>query len=232
MAELIVSLDVVERKKLEEVVARVGDMVDFFKVGMVPFLQFGTPLIKYLHDRGKKVFLDLKFHDIPNTVEMATQIACSMNVAMLNVHLLGGEEMLERAVRARDSTGASTLLVGVTLLTSLSRQDILGIGFTRDIQDQIALLAELAYSHRLNGVVCSIRDLSFLRQKFSRPFLMICPGIRPKTTRDDQKRTGTAGEAVLLGADFIVVGRPVIESSEPEMVVAQLLGEMEEAENA
>ncbi len=230
MPELIVSLDISERKNAEAIIEKLSSSVIFYKIGAIPFTAFGPEIIRQLVFSGKKVFLDLKFFDIPNTIENTVQCACSMGVELLTVHILGGRNMLKAAVRARNRTNPGTRIIGVTILTSFSDDDIKEIGFSDDINKQVLNLAEIGYDCGIDGIVCSVQELGFLRKRFGPPFLMVCPGIRAKLSDDDQKRTATVSQAVKAGADYIVVGRPVIESENPLLVVEQFKKEIIENE--
>jgi len=230
MAELIVGLDISEKQNAKALVEQLGSAVDFYKIGSIPFTAFGPEIINKLSTSGKKVFLDLKFFDIPNTVEKSVECACGMAVACLTVHILGGSAMLKAAVRAKNRVNAGTKIIGVTMLTSFSNQDIQEIGFSMDINKQILKLAEVGYDNGLDGIVCSVWELGLLRKKFRQPFLMVCPGIRMQILSDDQKRAATVSQAIKAGADWIVVGRPVIESKNPLVVVEQIKREIKEHE--
>lgn len=230
MPELIVSLDTSERENADAIIEKLGSSVRFYKIGVIPFTAFGPRIIKKLVLSRKKVFLDLKFFDIPNTVENAVECACSMEVELLTVHILGGRNMLKAAVRARNRSNTKTKIIGVTILTSFSNEDIKEIGFSMDINRQILKLTEIGYDCGIDGIVCSVQELSFLRERFRHPFLMVCPGIRPRASDDDQKRTATVCEAVKAGADYLVVGRPVIESQNPLLVVEQFNRKIKENE--
>ncbi|HOC01953.1 MAG TPA: orotidine-5'-phosphate decarboxylase [Candidatus Ratteibacteria bacterium] len=230
MPELIVSLDIAERKEAEAVVEKLGSSVMFYKVGIIPFTAFGPKIIRWLTLLGKRVFLDLKFFDIPNTVENAVKSACDMGVELLTVHILGGSNMLKTAIKARNTGNTDTKIIGVTILTSFSDNDIKEIGLYMDINNHILKLTELGYKCGIDGIVCSVHELNLLREKFRHPFLMVCPGIRIKASGDDQKRTATVSQAVSAGADYLVVGRPIIKSEDPLLVVEQIKMEMKKNE--
>jgi len=230
MSELIVSLDISEWKQLNDIVEKLGENVNYYKIGAIPFTAFGIDVVRMLQQRGKKIFLDLKFFDIPNTVGKAVEIACDMGISLLTVHISGGKRMLGSAVNARNKKGCETKIIGVTVLTSFSQDDLAETGINEDINSQITRLADIGYQSGIDGIVCSVPDLKFLRNKFPEKFLMICPGIRPFDTKDDQKRVATVSLAVKSGADFIVVGRPIIESKNPVAVVEQIRREMKENE--
>ncbi|MCM8758986.1 MAG: orotidine-5'-phosphate decarboxylase [Candidatus Omnitrophica bacterium] len=231
MAELIVSLDTDDRKSAENLIEKLGTLVEYYKIGPIPLLAFGTQFIEYLSKTGKKVFLDLKFFDIPNTVEMAVYNSCKLNISMLTVHILGGKKMLKAAISGRNKSDSNTKIIGVTILTSFSQEEIEEAGMQGEIDSNILRLADIAFETGLDGIVCSAKELRLLRKKFPQSFLMVCPGIRPDgTSCDDQKRTSTVGQAIKDGADFLVVGRPIIESNNPGEVVRQIKKEIMENE--
>ncbi|MGB9642507.1 MAG: orotidine-5'-phosphate decarboxylase [Candidatus Ratteibacteria bacterium] len=230
MAELIVGLDVKEKSILERIVNDLGDSVIYYKIGPIPFTSFGPDVVHWLKRLEKKVFFDLKFFDIPNTVELAVECACDIGIDLLTVHILGGENMLESAIRARNKINPETKIVGVTVLTSFTENDLIAAGINETMENQILHLAETGYRCGLDGIVCSPQDLKLLRKKFPDRFVMVCPGIRPKSSHDDQKRIGTASQAVKSGADYLVVGRPIIQSPDPLEVVRQIKKEIRENE--
>lgn len=230
MAELIVSLDTDIREKTEELIEILGSSIDYYKVGPVPLLAFGTQFIEFLSKKGKRIFLDLKFFDIPNTVEKAVYNACKLKPDLLTVHTLGGTEMLKAAISGRNKSGNNTKIIGVTILTSFSQEEIEGLGMKGSIDSHILRLAEMAFETGLDGIVCSARELDLLIKKFPHGFLKVCPGIRPGSSFDDQKRIATVSQAVKDGADYLVVGRPIIESNNPLEVVNQIKKEILENE--
>jgi len=215
MTELIISLDMTELSSLNNFLKQVEGHADFFKIGLAPFLAWGPDLVVRLKKEGKRVFLDLKFFDIPNTVRLATRFACDLGVDMVNLHILGGAAMMEAALAGRADAGGATKIIGVTVLTSFSQEDLSIAGMRGGVQEQVLRFASRAHRQGLDGVVCSIEDLSFIRQRLRPPFITVCPGVRMAGPENDQKRTGTPKEAVSFGADYIVVGRPIIESSDP-----------------
>ena len=194
------------------------------KVGSQLFTIGGPLLIEKLNDLGFDVFLDLKFHDIPNTVRKAVEATIKMGVWMLNVHSLGGKEMLRAAYEAVEKVSIKPLLVGVTVLTSLNDRALREVGLGLNIEDQVLLLAELCQAEGLNGVVCSPNELSILRKHLSEDFLLVTPGIRSSEfEKDDQKRISTASEAISSGADYIVIGREISNDVNPRRKIRQIL---------
>ena len=194
------------------------------KVGSQLFTIGGPLVIEKLNDLGFDVFLDLKFHDIPNTVRKAVQASTKMDVWMLNVHSLGGKEMLRAAYEAVEKASTKPLLVGVTVLTSLNDKALKEVGLGLNTEDQVLLLAELCQSEGLNGVVCSANELSILRKHLNEDFLLVTPGIRSgEIEKDDQKRISTASEAISNGADYIVIGREISNEIDPSKKIRQIL---------
>lgn len=200
------------------------------KVGKELFTRAGPQLVKRLVDRGYQVFVDLKFHDIPNTVAGAVTACAEMGVWMVNVHCLGGSKMLQAARTALDKYGGDTLLTGVTVLTSLNRKDLLELGLDRDPDDQVLLLADLAAKVGLDGVVCSGREAGVIRDRFGDDFLRVTPGIRPSSygVRDDQVRTLTPSQALTQGSSYLVIGRPVTGASNPVAALLAIKSEIGE----
>lgn len=195
------------------------------KVGSQLFTSGGPKVIESLRDLGFDIFLDLKFHDIPNTVNKAIKSSLDLGVWMLNVHALGGRDML---IAARESLEGSNinrpLLIGVTLLTSLNDSYAKEMGFSYSIEDQVLKLANLCKDTGLDGVVCSPKELSLLRKEFGEGFVLVTPGIRSSiNSNHDQKRTSTASEALSKGANYLVIGREVTLSKKPSEKVKQIL---------
>jgi len=221
MAELIIALDC-DIKRAEEVVECIGGRVNFFKVGPVMFIRYGRSIIDFLVSKNLKVFLDLKLHDIPNTVSTAIKNAADMGVYSISVHTLGGSEMLEKAVAV---ARGSIKLWGITVLTSMMDEDLIKIGIKKSVNEEVLNLAKLAKCCGVDGIVSSARDLDYIKKDIS-GLKFITPSIRLMDSGDDQKRFTSPGFAVEHGSDYLVVGRPVIESNEPLMVVEKILEEM------
>ena len=185
------------------------------KIGSQLFTSSGPKIVKEFSNLGFDIFLDLKFHDIPNTVYEAVKSSADLGVWMVNVHASGGREMLDAAKKALDGYKNPPLLIGVTLLTSLSEESLIDIGLT-SLPEQVLRLASLAKEVGLNGVVCAPSDITSIKNKFGKEFLTITPGIRPsKSNLNDQRRVATPSEAIKSGSDFIVIGRPITESKNP-----------------
>ena len=203
---IIVALDM-ESKRALELAKKLNPQECKVKVGSQLFTADGPIIIDKLNELGFDIFLDLKFHDIPNTVKKAVEAVIKMGVWMLNVHSLGGKEMLRAAYEVVEKVSIKPLLVGVTVLTSLNDESLKEVGLGLYTEDQVLLLAELCQTEGLNGVVCSANELSVLRKHLEEDFLLVTPGIRAsRQESDDQKRISTASEAISNGADYIVIG--------------------------
>ncbi len=234
--KLIVALDVPSADAALHVVERLHGHVGMFKVGLEVFTAEGPVLPRYLLAKGEKVFLDLKFHDIPNTVRSAAREASRLGVSFLNVHAAGGRKMLEAAVEGVNAAGGGrrqgdrTRLLGVTVLTSLAAQDLMELGITGTPQEVVVRLARLAESAGLDGVVASPREIAAIRGACGPNFLIVTPGIRPATAAaDDQARIATPESAVRAGADYLVVGRPITAADDPALAADAIVAEMEKA---
>jgi orotidine-5'-phosphate decarboxylase len=230
---LIVALDVNSRDNALSLVAAIRPRVTRFKVGMELFLACGPPLIHDIQKAGGQVFLDLKFHDIPNTVARASVEAARLGVGMFTIHLSGGGLM---ARRAADEVEAHCQIhrlprpriLGVTVLTSLSPADLEQVGVLRPVTDQVVSLAELGRAAGLDGVVASPQEVQSVRQACGADFLIVTPGVRPAgSDPDDQSRTLTPRQAVEAGADFIVVGRPITRAADPLEAAESILLDMD-----
>jgi orotidine-5'-phosphate decarboxylase len=220
---IIVALDVPDSKEAFRLVDRIGDSASFYKVGPPLYTRAGSEVVRELKKRGKRVFLDLKFHDIPNTVARSVEAAAWLDVDMLTVHATGGSTMMRAA---RDAAGdAGPKILAVTILTSFGVDDAEQVwGKTlNSLREEVARLGMLAVDAGVDGVVSSPLEAEALKRRHGPGFLVVTPGIRPAGSEaGDQVRTSTAGEAVRAGADYIVVGRPVIEAADPKAVVTQM----------
>lgn len=202
------------------------------KVGKELFTRAGPELVRRLVERGFDVFLDLKYHDIPNTVAKACRAAADLGVWMLNVHALGGRHMLEAAREAVEGAEHKPHLIAVTVLTSMAAEDLQEIGLGGSPEDNVLRLATLAQDAGLNGVVCSPREVVPLRQELASEFLLVTPGIRPAgADKGDQRRIMTPGEAIQLGADFLVIGRPITAAVNPLQALEAIRREIAAAES-
>ena len=220
---IIVALDM-ESKRALELAKKLNPQECKVKVGSQLFTADGPIIIDKLNELGFDIFLDLKFHDIPNTVKKAVEVAIKMGVWMLNVHSLGGKEMLRAAYEVVEKVSIKPLLVGVTVLTSLNDKALKEVGLGLNTENQVLLLAKLCQAEGLNGVVWSANELPILRKHLDEDFLLVTPGIRSRELeKDDQKRISTASEAISNGADYIVIGREISNEIDPSKKVRQIL---------
>jgi orotidine-5'-phosphate decarboxylase len=236
---LIVALDLESFNKARRLVEETRDLVDFYKVGSALFTRTGPKIIRYLKGQGLKVFLDLKFHDIPSVVSRAAEVCTLLGVDMFNLHTLGGFEMLEQVVMATLRTAErrhirKPLILGVTVLTSLDEaefQDIFGKS-ERSLSEEVKLLARLAQSAGLDGIVASPHEATMIKEACGPDFLVVTPGIRLASEPQgfDQARFLTPREAILKGADYIVVGRPITRARSPRVVIEAILSEIRDAQ--
>jgi len=232
---LVLALDVDDFKKADELVDKLSNYVGVFKIGSQLFTAEGAKVVNMVNERGGKVFLDLKFHDIPNTVARAAEVATKLGVYIFNVHTSGGYEMMRATAEASEKISLALgvrkpLILGVTLLTSIN-QEILEkeIGVKKKLEEQVVHLAKLAKAAGLDGVVASSWEIREIRKACGDDFVILTPGIRPAgKSSDDQKRIMTPREAIKLGADFLVIGRPIRNASNPVEAAKEILREMEE----
>jgi len=233
--KLIVALDLPSAAAAARLAETLRERVGMFKVGSELFTAEGPVLARYLVANGHKVFLDLKFHDIPNTVRAATREAVCMGVSLLNVHVSGGRAMMVAAAEsARGAAGAlripRPLVLGVTVLTSLTGEDLQEIGMVGGPEDAVPRLARLAQAAGLDGVVASPREIAAIRRACGPGFVIVTPGIRPATAdANDQARIATPGAAIQAGADFLVVGRPITAAPDPAAAAEAIVAEMDRA---
>ncbi|EOW9307109.1 orotidine-5'-phosphate decarboxylase [Vibrio cholerae] len=194
------------------------------KVGKEMFTLFGPDFVRELHKRGFSVFLDLKFHDIPNTCSKAVKAAAELGVWMVNVHASGGERMMAASREILEPYGKDRpLLIGVTVLTSMESTDLQGIGILSAPQDHVLRLATLTKNAGLDGVVCSAQEASLLKQNLGREFKLVTPGIRPAgSEQGDQRRIMTPAQAIASGSDYLVIGRPITQAAHPEVVLEEI----------
>ena len=231
---IIAALDVATAAEARSVVGELRHSVGAFKIGSQLFTAAGPELVREFTTAGVRIFLDLKFHDIPNTVAKAAIEAARLGVWMLNVHTLGGSSMMRQAgdeVRAVCSGEGRErpLLIGVTVLTSSGPDDLVEAGITGDVRSAVARLALLAAESGLDGVVASAQEASLIRETVKNPnFVIVTPGIRPfAATNNDQKRVTTFKEALEAGSDFVVIGRPLLNAADRTGVVRQMVAEAE-----
>ena len=233
--QLILALDLETFEEARQLIDDLADSVEIFKIGSQMFTAYGPFITRYLQSKGKKVFLDLKFHDIPNTVASAIKSAVGLSVSpgqdpdfaplyMMTVHIVGGKEMLEAAAQAAKSQAqalgvARPLIVGVTVLTSTAKE--------ANLEAIVLERARLAKAAGLDGVVASVEEAAMIRRELGPDFLIITPGIRPAdASLNDQKRVATPGVAIKQGSNFLVVGRPIIQAKSPRTAALKILEEM------
>ncbi|MGI9101379.1 MAG: orotidine-5'-phosphate decarboxylase [Terriglobales bacterium] len=230
---LIVALDVSSSSEARRIVAAVGESARIFKVGKQLFTAQGPQVVRDLQASGRRVFLDLKFHDIPNTVSAAVRNAAEMGVSMLTVHAAGGSRMLKTAAEAAASSSARPLVLAVTVLTSFTEEDLQETGVAGRIVDQALRLAALARTAGCGGVVSSAREAREIRRELGAGFAIITPGVRPAgSASQDQARVVTPADAISAGASHIVVGRPVTSAADPAAAARAVLDEISSAQPA
>jgi orotidine-5'-phosphate decarboxylase len=224
---LIVALDVSSAAAAQKIVAAVGDSASCYKVGMQLYTAEGPSIVRDLVASGRRVFLDLKYHDIPNTVAAAVREAAGLGVSMLTVHASGGGKMLRAATEAARKSNAALMVLAVTVLTSLDDNDLDKLGVHGRVKDQVLRLAALALADGCQGVVASAQEASELRSELDGDFAIVTPGIRPAGMEPgDQARVVTPAEAIAAGASHIVVGRPITGAADPAAEARAILGQM------
>ncbi len=234
LSRVIFALDVPTLDEARRLVSLLRARTGFFKVGLELFTAFGKDAVKAVQDAGGRVFLDLKFHDIPNTVSRAAEEAVKLGVDMLNLHASGGTEMMRETVdRCRKAAEKMNrpvpIIIAVTVLTSLDEGNLREIGMAGPVDERVVALAELAQKAGIHGVVASPREIVSLRKRCGKDFVIVTPGIRPAfeaAGKDDQKRVMTAREAIQAGASYIVVGRPVRLAPDPAAAMDKILEEI------
>jgi orotidine-5'-phosphate decarboxylase len=230
---LIVALDVPDRASALRLTEELSGLVGMFKIGSQLFTAEGPGLVREIVTSGERVFLDLKFHDIPNTVAGAVESAARLGVSILNVHTLGGGEMMRAAAHAGGDRGLLWItrpaVLGVTVLTSMDKGDLADVGITSDLSSEVVRLAALAQDSGLDGIVASPHEIRLIRECITAErFIILTPGIRPgRSEKGDQKRVASPADAIRDGADFIVIGRAIIESPEPRAAAQRILEEIE-----
>jgi orotidine-5'-phosphate decarboxylase len=215
-SRIIIALDYPSERDALAFVDKIKSEQCRLKIGKELFTRCGPSLVEKLVSRGYDVFLDLKYHDIPNTVARACQVAAELGVWMLNVHTLGGRNMMTAARDALQNCSHQPLLIGVTILTSMNSQDLAEVGLQADPAENVNRLARLAKDSGLDGVVCSAMESANLRNNLGADFKLVTPGIRPAGSKThDQSRILTPADAIKQGSDYLVIGRPITESSDP-----------------
>jgi orotidine-5'-phosphate decarboxylase len=227
--KIIFALDVKHFREAQQWVNLLKDRIGLFKVGKQLFTHAGPKVVDMIHGKGQKVFLDLKFHDIPNTVAKAGEEATKLNVTMFNLHALGGFEMMRKTVEASRATAKNLgipkpLILAVTILTSMDEDSLKEVGVQGPVLEEVGRLAQLSLKAGVDGVVASPQEIGIIRQKCGEDFLIVTPGIRlPSEKKDDQKRTMSPKEAVRAGANYLVIGRPIKEAKDPSDAVQKII---------
>lgn len=231
---LIVALDVSSAAAAQKIVAAVGDSASTYKVGMQLYTAEGPGIVRDLVSSGRKVFLDLKFHDIPNTVASAVRETASLGVYMLTVHGSGGSKMLQAAAEAaKGSAGQGPIVLAVTVLTSMDQNDLNSTGVPGKVAEQVVRLARTAVQSGCGGVVASVQEAALLCKELGKDFAIVTPGIRPAGSAvGDQARVATPAEAMAAGATHIVVGRPITGAHDPAKAAKEIIAEMSETVSA
>lgn len=221
---IIVALDAKSQYDALTIAEQLDPALCRVKVGKELFTHEGPSVVKALHDKGFEVFLDLKFHDIPNTTAQAVCAAADLGVWMVNVHASGGRKMMETCVQRLKAGNYSTQLIAVTVLTSMGREDLNDLGLDIEPFEQVKRLAKLTQESGLDGVVCSAQEAKMLRETLGQDFALVTPGIRPVgSNADDQKRIVTPKQAMLDGATHLVIGRPITQSENPNQTLRDIL---------
>ena len=220
---IIVALDFDNQQAALALAAQLDPKQCRLKVGKELFTRAGPELVKTLVNQGFDVFLDLKFHDIPNTTAKAISAAANLGVWMANVHASGGSRMMTAANQALEQQGSDMLLIAVTMLTSMDQSDLAELGINRSLSEQVLRLAQLSQKRGMDGVVCSANEASALKEALGPDFKLITPGIRlPGNAADDQRRIVSPQEAMAMGSDYLVIGRPITQSADPLQTLIQI----------
>ncbi len=228
---IIVALDTDSLKSMWEILNYIGDLVDHVKIGPRIFALGGINLLEELSKKWN-VFLDLKLHDIPNTVKLAVEVFAKANIWALTLHSAGGKKMLEEAHNTKVKVKSNIKLFGVTLLTSLSEKDFKEVSPGSDLKQVIIKRAMLCLETKMDGIICSPKDLQLLPKEIHENLLKITPGIRLFDGKNDQVRVTTPFEAIKLGADYIVVGRSITKAKDPKKAVTEILRQIKEAKES
>ena len=226
---LAIALDFADEREAMKLVDRLDNTCQWFKVGMELYYATGNGIVQQLRNRGFNVFLDLKLHDIPNTVAGAVRSATRAGASLLTIHAGGGAAMMSAAAEAASAPGSPRLLA-VTVLTSMDASELAGVGITASPADQVLRLAKLAKKSGIDGMVCSPEEVAALRKETGPDTLLVVPGIRPAgSATDDQKRIATPAQAIADGASMLVVGRPITRAADPAAATQSILQEIEQA---
>ena len=220
--QTIIALDVNSLEEIKDLISVVDKDLFRLKVGKQLFTSQGPKVVDKLRSLGFDIFLDLKLHDIPNTVSKSLTNICNLGVWMSNIHLLGGQEMIMAASSTVKRLNSEMILVGVTILTSLNENNLSELGFNSSAEEIAINLAKLGKQNGIDGVVCSIEDISGIKASLGGDFLSVTPGVRMLQDKDDQKRAGSIYDAIQFGTDFVVVGREITQAKNPEGVLKKI----------
>lgn len=230
--KVIVALDYATEQDAMKLVNQLGDAVNYYKVGLELFLNTRGSVVDLLKAQNKKVFLDLKFHDIPNTVAQSVAWAASLGVDMFTLHASGGEEMMRASVEKVHEVCERLHvkrphMVGVTILTSFDEAGIAKVGYKNNIPDTVLNLAHLCQTANMSGVVCSPHEAEMIKTACGKDFITVCPGIRPSwAAKGDQKRITTPSDAIKIGVDYMVIGRPITKAENPQEAALKIMEEI------
>ena len=235
--KLIVALDYNNMEDAIRLVENLKNSISIYKVGLESYLNTEGKMVDYLHEKGKKVFLDLKFHDITNTVKMACEHAMRKKVFMFNIHCSNGSRTMAEVAESLKKNNSESLLIGVTVLTNLGQEDIDEMFESRlSLEELVLNMATIAKRSGMNGIVCSPHESAVIKNKLGKDFVTVCPGVRPKFTLDrdgksgdDQNRIMAPYDAIKNGVDFLVVGRPITKAENPEKAAVLILEEISKA---
>lgn len=223
--KIIVALDVPDEAGAAKLLDQLGDAIGYYKVGLQLFTKCGPKILERVRATGARLFLDLKFHDIPNTVQHAVESACALGVDMMTIHLSGGGEMIAAAAKGAGSSKA--LILGVTVLTSSSRETLREVAVESEVEQQVLRLAALGLGNGVRGVVASPLEIKPLRERFGTDLTIVTPGVRPSwAAANDQQRVLTPREAIQAGASHLVIGRPITAAANPREAAARIIEEI------
>ena len=226
--KLMLALDLPDRESALEMLNKLRGSLEWVKIGLQMYLKYGASFVNEVADMGFKIFLDLKLHEIPNTVASAVKSLQGLPISMLTIHTCGGREMMLRALEAADATNKNLRLLGVTVLTSFNEEGLAETGVTLPPEQQVELLAKLATDSGMKGLVCSPLEIETLRKIIPEDVILVTPGIRPAgSDANEQKRVMTPEMAAKAGSNFIVVGRPILKAENPAQAAKAIIAELE-----
>ena len=229
--KVIVALDYKELDEVKKLVLELGDKIDFYKVGLEIFLNTNGSVIDYLQSLNKKIFLDLKFHDINNTTKMACEYAAKKEVFLFNIHATCGKQTMTDIAKMLKDMNSKSLCIAVTVLTNINQDEMRETYKTQErLENMVMNLAILTKESNLHGIVCSAQEAKKIKETCGENFITVCPGVRPEWAGiNDQKRVMTPSEAIKNGADYLVIGRPITKAKDPRKAAEMILAEIESA---